>query len=161
LVLGVYAAQNTQGQRLTTLHSGASVETLAVSADSTQVRLTDGTIGWVKTAYLTPTEPARVRIKQLQDELDRSRATTPELAAAAERNEVTRLERELARQSEMRGGPIAVAAGMGADAAGGRGPTRDWLFGLAFLVASSGGFWLGYATLARRIKHKFGGVKVY
>jgi len=23
------------------------------------------------------------------------------------------------------------------------------------------GFWLGYATLARRIKHKFGGIKVY
>jgi hypothetical protein len=30
LVLGVYAEQNGQGQRLATLHSGASVETLAV-----------------------------------------------------------------------------------------------------------------------------------
>jgi hypothetical protein len=23
------------------------------------------------------------------------------------------------------------------------------------------GFWLGYASLARRIRHKFGGLKVY
>jgi hypothetical protein len=29
------------------------------------------------------------------------------------------------------------------------------------LAALSCGFWLGYATLARRIKHKFGGLKVY
>src|SRR6202030_2038573 len=96
LVLGVYAEQSTQGQRLTTLHSGASVETLAVSGESTQVRLPDGRTGWVKTAYLTTREPASVRIKQLQDELDRTRATTPGLAEAAERSEVGRLTRGLA-----------------------------------------------------------------
>ena len=36
--------------------------------------------------------------------------------------------------------------------------------GLAAAVALlmlAGGFWLGYATLARRVKHKFGGIKVY
>ena len=49
LVLGVYAEQNQQGQRLTTLHSGASVETLGTSGDFTQVHLGDGTTGWVKT----------------------------------------------------------------------------------------------------------------
>jgi len=60
------------------------------------VRLPDGRTGWVKTAYLTTREPASVRIKQLQDELDRNRATTPALAEAAERSEVARLTRELA-----------------------------------------------------------------
>ncbi|HEV8443078.1 MAG TPA: SH3 domain-containing protein, partial [Steroidobacteraceae bacterium] len=58
LVLGVYAEQNGQGQRLTTLHSGASVETLAVNGEFTQVQLADGVTGWVKTAYLTTHEPA-------------------------------------------------------------------------------------------------------
>ncbi len=53
LVLGVYAEQNGQGQRLATLHSGASVETLSVNGEYTQVRLADGTTGWVKTVYLT------------------------------------------------------------------------------------------------------------
>ena len=50
LVLGVYTEQNSKGQRLATLHSGARVETLPVSGDFTQVRLTDGTTGWVKSS---------------------------------------------------------------------------------------------------------------
>ncbi len=95
LVLGVYAEQNNQGQRLATLHSGNSVEALAESGEFTQVRLSDGTTGWVKSAYLTTKEPAIVRVKQLEEELDRSRATTPALAEAAARKEVERLTREL------------------------------------------------------------------
>ena len=61
-MLGVYAEQNGQGQRLATLHSGAGVETMGINGEFTQVRLNDGTIGWVKTAYLTSREPATVRI---------------------------------------------------------------------------------------------------
>ncbi len=71
LVLGVYAEQNNQGQRLATLHSGTGVEALAESGEFTQVRLSDGTTGWVKSAYLTTKEPAIVRVKQLEEELDR------------------------------------------------------------------------------------------
>jgi hypothetical protein len=41
LVLGVYAAQSTQGNRLTTLHSGAAVETLATVATPDKGRLFD------------------------------------------------------------------------------------------------------------------------
>jgi hypothetical protein len=186
LVLGVYAEQSTQGQRLATLHSGASVETLAVSGESTQVRLPDGRTGWVKTSYLTTREPATVRIKQLQDEMDRTRATTPALAEAAERSEVARLTRELAaRQAESSmaaaGRPAAgspasessdtVTASMSATAAapGGSNDTGDgrpfdphlrlWIAALCFALAC--GFWLGYAALARRIRKKFGGLRVY
>ena len=74
LVLGVYAAATTQGPRLATLHSGATVEALSTTGDATQVRLLDGTTGWVKTAYLTTTEPATARLKLLQDELDRAKS---------------------------------------------------------------------------------------
>ena len=84
LVLGVYADQSTEGQRLATLHSGANVETLIVRGDATQVRLEDGTIGWVKTAYLTNNEPAVVQVKQLRDELDRTRTRSlPQSGSAA------------------------------------------------------------------------------
>jgi SH3 domain-containing protein len=172
LVLGVYAEQNNQGQRLATLHSGANVETLSVNGDFTQVRLNDGTTGWVKSAYLTTQEPATVRVKQLEEELDRRRATTPALAEAAARSEVEQLKRELAsKQSELddaRGAPPVPAAG--ADSATPGGPltgisaaswARSWAWGVSVLLALAGGFWLGYATLARRIKHKFGGIKVY
>jgi hypothetical protein len=176
LVLGVYAEQNSQGQRLATLHSGATLETLSVSGDYTQVRLSDGTTCWVKTAYLTNQEPATVRVKRLQEEVDRTRATTPALAEAAARSEVEQLKRELAdKQSELdavNGALAAPSAAPGA-AAGSATPSKAiagisgvsgaqlWVGGLALLAALGGAFWLGYATLERRIKHKFGGLKVY
>jgi hypothetical protein len=181
LVLGVYADQNGQGQRLATLHSGASVETLGVNGEFTQVRLNDGTTGWVKSVYLTTRVPAVVRMKQLEEELDRSRATTPELAEAAARNEVLQLKRELSAKQEAldaatqaAAAPAAVAgtAAMGM-AATPVGPMTGisaaiaehrWIGVVALLAVLAAlvcGFWLGYATLARRIKHKFGGIKVY
>ena len=109
-MLGVYSEQNQQGQRLATLHSGASVETLATGGEFTQVRLSDGVVGWVKTAYLTEREPATVRVKQLEEELDRSRATSPALAEAAARSEVERLQRELAAAAELDSMPNRAAA---------------------------------------------------
>ena len=75
LVLGVYAEENNQGQRLATLHSGTSVETLAQNGDFTQIRMSDGTTGWVKSAFLTAKEPAVVRVKRLEEELDQARAS--------------------------------------------------------------------------------------
>jgi hypothetical protein len=197
LVLGVFAEQNNQGQRLSTLHSGASVETLQVIGEFTEVRLNDATTGWVKSAYLTTQEPATVRIKQLEEELDRSRATTPALAEAAARSEVEQLKRELAaKQSELdaaRGGPTVPAASVGVTSTGMAAPSaatpgltapgdagpggasaggamaaisaaasmHPWTWIAALLATLAGGFWLGYAALARRVKRKFGGIKVY
>ena len=169
LVLGVYAEENNQGQRLATLHSGTQVETLAQNGEFTQVRLSDGTTGWVKSAFLTTNEPAVVRVKQLQEELDRSRATTPALAEAAARSEVERLKLELAaKQVELdaaRGisAPVPAAAETGPLAAIQAAAAPRWpvLAGIGVAIGVGCGFWLGYATLARRIRHKFGGLKVY
>jgi hypothetical protein len=36
-----------------------------------------------------------------------------------------------------------------------------WMGAALVLAALACGFWLGYATLARRVRHKFGGIKVY
>lgn len=159
LVLGVYTEENNQGQRLATLHSGASVETLAQSGDFTQVRLADGTTGWVKSAFLTANQPAVVRVKQLEEELDRSRATTPALAEAAERTEAERLKQQLAAAQSQLDAARAGAPAPPAAAA----PSVSWpLISAAAVALGLGcGFWLGYATLARRVRHKFGGIKVY
>jgi hypothetical protein len=172
LVLGVYAEENNQGQRLATLHSGASVETLGQSGDFTQVRLNDGTTGWVKSTFLTTKEPAVVRVKQLEEELDRNRATTPALAEAAARSEMERLKQALnlsqAQLEAARGAGTAdrlakapaAPAELSRPALQAVGPGLPWLLGGA-LIAAACGFWLGYATLARRVKQKFGGIKVY
>jgi SH3-like domain-containing protein len=161
LVLNVYSEQNQQGQRLATLHSGASVETLATAADFTQVRLADGTTGWVKSSYLTTNEPATVRVKQLEEELDRSRATTPALAEAAARSELERLRSELdAKQSELDAARI-VRTAPGAGVSAPRWSVSGAVAACGMLIAAALGFWSGYVTLARRIRQKFGGLRVY
>jgi uncharacterized protein YgiM (DUF1202 family) len=163
LVLNVYSELNQQGERLATLHSGAAVDTLATSGDFTQVRLGDGTTGWVKSSYLTAHEPATVRVKRLEEELDRARATTPALAEAAARSELERLQRELAaKQSELDAEREQRAAPAVADSAhqGLRSVGVGVAVGVA-LAATALGFWLGYVTLARRIRQKFGGLRVY
>jgi SH3 domain protein len=175
LVLNVYAEENNQGQRLATLHSGAGVETLSVNGEFTQVRLTDGTTGWVKSAFLTAKEPASFRVKQLEEELERTRATTPALAEAAARSQVDRLTRELAlKQAQLDAAqPDAAQPGASRAAPGttratadptNTTPSRQTLIGVfcgALLAALAVGFWLGYATLARRVRRKFGGIRVY
>jgi hypothetical protein len=169
LVLGVYADQSPQSARLATLHSGASVETLANKGEFTQVRLGDGTSGWVKSSFLVSQVPAAARVKQLEDELSRAQAVTPELAAAAARSEVEQLKSQLAEsQADLaaaRGASIAAAQTPGHDASAGLDP-EHWgsvlrAAGLAASVALACGFWLGYGFLARRIRRKFGGIKVY
>ena len=162
LVLNVYAEQNQQGQRLATLHSGARVETLATSADFTQVRLPDGVTGWVKSSYLTTEEPAAVRVKQLEEELDRSHATTPALAEAAAKSETLRLERELADKQAQLEAALAVRASPAGAAPAPRQHTLEPGLGFGIgVVAAALGFWAGYLTLARRVRRKFGGLKVY
>jgi uncharacterized protein YgiM (DUF1202 family) len=165
LVLNVYTEQNQQGQRLATLHSGARVETLAQSGDFTQVRLADGTTGWVKSSYLTTDEPAAVRLKQLQEELDRSRATTPALAEAAAKSEQDRRERELAdKETRLADKQAELDAALAARGTAARAPERPRGTGLLLGIAAAAGglgFWGGYATLARRVRRKFGGLRVY
>jgi len=156
LILGVYADQNSTGARLATLHSGAVVESLSVSGEFTQVRLPDGVTGWVKTSYLTTQLPAVARVKQLEDELARKQATAPALAEAAEHSQVERLKGELAaKQAEMDALHTSQTLMPSAP------EHRHWLGAAAALVTGIVGFVLGYATLARRIRRKFGGLKVY
>jgi uncharacterized protein YgiM (DUF1202 family) len=170
LVLGVYSEENSQGSRLATLHSGMRVETLATSGEYSQVRLSDGRIGWVKSSYLMSSEPAAARVKRLEEELSRFRATTPALAEAAAHSEVERLQQALAdKDAQLQS---ALAAGAAKASPGAPQPAaipplhsslmqRLWLAAAAAVPALLVGFWIGYATLARRVRQKFGGIKVY
>ncbi len=172
LVLGVYAEKNQLGPRLTTLHSGAVVEALGTSGEFTEVQLADGTSGWVKSSFLITHKPATLRVKELEDELSRARATTPELAEAAARSELEQLKGQLAAtQAELQGAreaavaataiPVAPAADSPALRHVGQFLRLPWVTGLGLLLALVLGFFLGYGVLAHRLKKKFGGIKVY
>jgi hypothetical protein len=120
-----------------------------------------------------PHQPrASARVKQLEEELDRRHATTPELAEAAARSELEQLKRQLAsQQSELeaaqKAAEPAAAAAASPPAASIEPPGLGTLLSpmgwevIAVLAALAVGFWLGYATVARRVRHKFGGLKVY
>jgi hypothetical protein len=56
----------------------------------------------------------------------------------------------------------SLAAPVGASPGASTAPSGHiWISVLAVLAALGAGFWLGYATLARRVTQKFGGIKVY
>jgi hypothetical protein len=105
-----------------------------------------------------------VRVKQLEEEVDRSHATTPALAEAAARSEVVQLKRELDEARAAAAVPQPRARGSRDSSAVSASATSNisrWLASCGMLVAGVGGFWLGYATLARRVRSRFGGLKVY
>ena len=169
LILGVYAEKDPQSTRLATLHSGASLDVLATDGDFTQVRLGDGRVGWVRSSFLVTHEPATARVKELEDEISRAHAATPELAAAATHNEIEQLKTDLAQaQTELQSARAAESAARQAPGSAserlalGRQVAAFWPYGLVALGVSVGvGFFLGYRYLDRRVRQKFGGLKVY
>jgi SH3-like domain-containing protein len=164
LILGVYAEKAQGGARLTTLHSGVSVEIVARDGEFAEVRLPNGTLGWVKASFLTTHEPAAVRLKALEEELAKIKSTTPEMAEAAARSELATMKRQLDdRQKELDAAKAQDSAKTGITASK-PATKRGDVIGLALMIglACLGiGFAAGYATLARRIRNRFGGVKVF
>jgi len=86
------------------------------------------------------------------------RATSPALAEAAARSEMQRLQRELAAAQAQPVKPADEAAPQPVRNAGIITP-RFAVCGI--LISLLCGFWLGYVILARRVKRKFGGIRIY
>jgi hypothetical protein len=132
--------------------------------------LSDGRTGWVKSSYLMSNEPTAARVKRLEDELSRFRATTPALAEAAAHSEVESLQQQLADKDAQLQSALAAGATRAPPGTAQLAPPsppdppstpRLWLAAAATVLALLVGFWMGYATLARRVRQKFGGIKVY
>ena len=170
LILGVYAEKAQGGARLTTLHSGANVEVTSRDGEFAQIRLQNGTVGWVKASFLTTREPPIVRLKALEEELARIKSSTPAMAEAAARSELATLQQQLdAKQKELdvfkqadvtKDTDAAKTAANADKPATKRGDSVGVgvIIGIVCLML---GFGAGYATLERRIRNKFGGVKVF
>jgi len=92
LKLGLYEAEDTSGRAFRTLDSGQSMEVLIRAANYANVRLPDGTEGWVKTAYLVDDKPAKLIVAEtmaqrdaLAAELDEAKQAFAEPAATIDR----------------------------------------------------------------------------
>lgn len=66
LRLGLHQAEDTSDRAFRTLESGQEVEILARDRNYAQVQLPDGTVGFVKVAYLVMEKPAKLIVNETQ-----------------------------------------------------------------------------------------------
>lgn len=181
LVLNVYAEANQGSEKIASLETGDAVEGLERAENFVHVRLADGREGWVGASYLTTQEPAVLRLKALQGEqhADSQPALKPlndEIAKLQKQNATLQAEVNALKQQAAQtvaAAPVAttapapVEADEPVQAAEQPQPLNAftsniwWLWPVTILVVLAIGFVMGYRTLARHIRRKYGGVKVY
>jgi hypothetical protein len=170
VVLNVYGSPDVAGGKIATLQTGDSVETLDTVQDYVRVRMASGQEGWVRTGFLTVQAPAVVRLKQLEPsrlagEVNRLRAENVALQQQIKvltqmtMNQLTAGVAAAAAQTVLLGPAAQPAAKVAAGAAAPGPPWWVWPSGVAACVLL--GFALGYLTLARRIRRRYGRLKIY
>jgi SH3 domain protein len=105
LVVGFYEEPDESTQPTRVLSSGTPLEVLKREGAFSQVRLSDRTVGWIKTDYITSDKPAKAVVLELQaktaDLQQQLRTKEKELktlraaAASSDKKEVEKLEQEL------------------------------------------------------------------
>ncbi len=163
LFLSVYPTASSDGERLTTIKNGAKLKFIEKGERYTKVSLENGTEGWVRSSYITSNKPAALRLAEkekentaLRKEIDKlknkpevkvetKKVEEPALSAAEVFNyeqEKMALQRQIddANNGKARNLFMAIAVG---------------------LFAFTMGFIAGYSLLAKRIKTKFSGMKVW
>lgn len=172
VVVNVNSAPDTTGERVGTIKSGDAVDVIERQNDQIHVHLANGTEGWVRKSYLATEEP-------LQKRLAERTAETDEL-----KQDVARLEGQLAAAKAAPGSRAATTAPDTRPAQGAAEsntpaepgtheppyfmtppdapahPVWHWALG-SFVVALGLGFVLGWQMLDRRIRRKYGGLRIY
>ena len=180
LVLNVYAEAGQAGERVASIETGDAVDELERMDGSIRVRLDDGREGWVGANYLTTEPTAAVRLRELQREQKASAAAVDKKSVeeiARLRKQNAALEGEVKQlQATLAAAPAPAAEAETIEDEFGNAehqtqpapvnePGNDsralWIGLLAALIAGAGGFAAGHQTLARRIRKKFGGLKIY
>ena len=172
VVVNVVSAPGGDGERVATVKSGDRLELLERQGEEAHVRLASGAEGWIRTSYLSTEPPLQQRLTEKTAEADKLR------------QDVSRLEGELATaRAAATAAPAAVPADPAAAAGPGNPPRAaagaepeatpllhmpeepgaplwEWVLG-STAVALLAGFALGWRTLDRRIRRKYGGLRIY
>jgi Bacterial SH3 domain len=175
LVLNVYSEPEQAGSRVATIETGDAVDELERGEGFVRVRLSDGSEGWVGSNYLTTDAPAAVQLRDLQRQQKSSAQAADKKAA----EEIARLKKESeSLHAQVKELKAAAASAPPVDDDGvleGASPNPQQLAAVA-PVSSGGSTWLwllivvlaaalayaaGYQSLARRIRKKFGGLRIY
>jgi uncharacterized coiled-coil protein SlyX len=174
LVINVYAEADQASERLTTLETGDRVETLDRTEDFVFVRLSDDREGWVGENYLTTDQPAAIRLRELEGEYKAAaqqaqKKLNEEIAGLQKQNATLQSQlddlKQKAAAPPVVPEPAVAATPQPAPAEAhpaARKTSFAWMWApLALLAGGASGYLLGYQALARRIRNKFGGVKIY
>jgi uncharacterized protein YgiM (DUF1202 family) len=176
LVLNVYSEPEQGGSRVATIETGDAVDELERGDGFIRIRLSDGREGWVGSNYLTTDAPAAVQLRDLQRQQKSSAQAVDKKAA----EEIARLKKESeSLQAQLKEAKAAVATATApapdegvlegaspaprqhAAAAPDSGGGSTWLWVLAVVLAAGLAYAAGYQSLARRIRKKFGGLRIY
>ena len=170
LRLGLYEAEDTSGRPFRTLESGQAMEILLRATNTANVRLPDGTTGWVKSAYMVTDKPAKLIVAEtmaerdaLSAELEETRAAFAEPAAAIERleNDVTTLSERLAVAEEREDQLTAENASIQSLRERYEGSLPISWVGVAIIVCLVAGFLLGLWWTDKRMRARHGGIRIY
>jgi Bacterial SH3 domain len=184
LVVGVYATASSEGERITQLSTGDSVEVEARDQEFTQVRLSDGREGWIKSSYLSADPPASAQIPALQAELQKLRAVAQSAkGTTVDTKRISELQKALdAAKAELAARPkqpVSPAPAttvppptspnlmsedlpiepIGADLAYRR---KAWIWGALIALITFGiGFGIGWYALDRKVRLRYGGLRIF
>lgn len=174
LVLNVYSEADQSGGRVATIETGDTVDELERDESYVRIRLQDGREGWVGANYLTTDPPAAVQLRDLQRQQKSATQTVDKKSA----EEIARLKKEAdALQAQVKELKAAAAAPATADdgvlegasppaqqlAAVGApaGSGSAWIWSLVVVLAAGLAYAAGYQSLARKLRKKFGGLRIY
>lgn len=171
LMVNVNSAPDATGERVTTIKSGDAVEVLDRQGDQVHVHLGNGTEGWVRKSYLSEQEPLQHRLTERNAEVEKLKQDVARLesavAAAKGASTATPPATAPAAAPAARAEDNAVAPEPGheppyfmtpPDAPAH--PVWHWALG-SFVVALGLGYVLGWYMLDRRIRRKYGGLRIY
>jgi hypothetical protein len=176
LVLNVYSEADQGGSRVATIETGDAVDEIQRDQGFVHIRLQDGREGWVGANYLTSDPPAAVQLRDLQ----RQQRSTTQSVDKKSADEIARLKKESdSLQAQVKQLKAAAAAAPPPTDDGvleGASPppqqvatlapatgssVATWVWSLVILLAAGLAYAAGYLSLARKIRKKFGGLRIY
>jgi uncharacterized protein YgiM (DUF1202 family) len=163
VVVSVSATADGSGDHVGSVHSGERVEVLEHDEDRVRIRFGSGQEGWIKASYLSSDPPVRQQLEARAQELDQLHKDNAALQAriAELQRAATPPSVNPAPQNPPPADPAAQDPPMlsRAPPEAGR-PAALWLVSTA-LVALACGFGLGWRVLDRRIRKRYGGLRIY
>jgi hypothetical protein len=189
LVVSVASAPGPDGERIGQVKSGDKLELIEREGEEAHVRLPNGKEGWIKASYLSLEEPLQHRLTERTAELEKAKQEGEKLKQDVSHLESELAAARVARNASSAPAPAPAGTTTAANSpteavppavadalSGGSTPIRETLFlrsperpgqtpwplvlGSSFVMLLAG-FVLGWKTLDRRIRHKYGGLRIY